>query len=344
MKLLISLLFFTLSLNAHADTILMKDGTQLKGSIEGELDSTLLLKTKYGSLNIDKKDIIKITKDNKIKISTVTSTIEIKKETQKYTFKTIITSTSSIKKVYLKNDAIIATETFNEKEELIKLEGVIEDATYKEYYSDGNIKIEKTIVNGKKNGSLKIYYPNGNIQSKAYYASGKLNGTVEIFNENGNLLFEQNFKNSILNGFFKEYDEMGNIKSELFYINGNLETKPQEKETKELKKITEAKKNKINDSDINMLITVKIRKLARGERFTFYMNNKYIGKILLDNNYNILSQSGKVPDGTVQAYSKKGKLEKEFVFTDREVKLLKVYILGELEAQYTYKENQAIKK
>ncbi len=344
MKLLISFLFFTLSLNAHADTILMKDGTQLKGSIEGELDSTLLLKTKYGSLNIDKKDIAKITKEQEIKTLTKTPAIEIKKEIPKYTFQSITESSSSIKKIYLKDNSIIATEFFNNKEELLSLEGALEDATYKEHYSNGNIKTEKTITNGKENGSLKIYYPNGNIQSKAYYVSGKLNGKVEIFNENGNLLFEQNFKNSILNGFFKEYDEMGNIKSELFYINGNLGKKPQKKETKELKKIIETKKNKTNDSDINMLITVKIRKLARGERFTFYMNNKYIGKILLDNNYNILSQSGKVPDGIVQAYSKKGRLEKEFVFLDKEVKLLKAYILGELNAQYTYKENQAIKK
>ncbi len=341
MKLIISILILTFSVNAHADTLLMKDGAQIKGTIEGEMDSILHIKTKYGNLNIEKNDIVKITKDREIKISTKTPIIEIKKNSPKYTFKTISESTSSIKKVYMKNEAILATETFNNKEDLIKLEGIIEDANYKEYYPNGAIKTEKTIINGKESGSLKIHYPNGNIQSKAYYINGKLNGTVEIFNESGKLLFEQNFKNSILNGFFKEYDEAGNIKSELFYINGIIAENPNSKKTEEIKKI---EKPKINESDINMLITVKIRKLARGERFTFYRNNKYIGKILLDNKYNIISQSGKVPDGTIQAYSIKGKLEKEFIFANREVTLLKIYTLGELEAQYTYKENQAIKK
>ncbi|MCK4935820.1 MAG: toxin-antitoxin system YwqK family antitoxin [Elusimicrobiales bacterium] len=342
MKLIIAILILSLSVSAHADILLMKDGTQIKGTIVGEMDSILNIKTKYGNLNIDKKDIFKITKDKQIKISTKKSPVKIKKLSPKYTFKTISESTSSIKKIYMKNGAPMATETFNDKEELIKIEGAIEDATYREYYSNGSIKTEKTIINGKESGSLKIYYPNGNLQSKAYYVNGKLNGTVKIFNENEKLLFEQNFKNSILNGFFKEYDEDGNVKSELFYINGNIVAKP--KETKKLEKTVEAKKNKTNDSDINTLITVKIRKLARGERFSFYMNNKYIGKILLDNNYNILSQSGKIPDGTIQAYSKKGRLEKEFVFTDREITLLKVYIMGELKTQYTYKENQSIKK
>lgn len=335
MKLMIFFLVFAISLNAHSDTVLMKDGTAIKGTLEGEVDSTMLIKTKYGSLSINKDDIDKIIEDQEIKVSTKTPVAEIKKEMPKYTFKVLSISASSIEKIYMKDEIIIATETFSDKEELLKLEGAIEDAIYKEYYPNGAIKTEKTIVNGKENGTLKIYYPNGNLQSKAYYANGKLNGTVEIFDENGKLLFEQNFKNSILNGFFKEYDEAGNVKSELFYINGNIAPPPSEKKAEELK---------ITESDINMLVTVKIRKLARGERFSFYMNNRYVGKILLDDNYNILSASGKIPDGAVQAYSKAGKLEKEFVFTNKELILLKVYISGDLKSQYTYKENQAIKK
>ena len=338
MKLIIPILIFILSLNAYADTLLMKDGIKIKGTVEGEMDSVILIKTKYGNLNVNKNDIIKIIKAEEIKISTKTQTPKITIAAPKHTFKTISASTSSMKKIYMKDEIIIATETFNNKEELLKLEGEIENATYKEYYSGGAVKTEKTIINGKESGTLKAYYPNGNLQSKAYYVNGKLNGTVKIFNENGTLLFEQNFKNSILNGFFKEYDETGNISSELFYINGAIAPNPAAKTPEKLKE------TETNESDINMLITVKIRKLARGERFIFYMNNKYIGKILLDNKHNILSASGKIPDGTVQAYSKAGKLEKEFVFTNKKITLLKVYISGDLKARYTYKENQAIKK
>ncbi|MBU2529517.1 MAG: hypothetical protein KKD35_00610, partial [Elusimicrobia bacterium] len=311
MKLIISVLIFAFSASSHAATLLMKDGTQIKGSIEGEMDSILHIKTKYGSLDIDKNDITEIIEDQKIEISSKTPVIEIKEISSEHTFKTINTSTSSVEKIYMKNEIILATETFNNKEELLKLEGAIEDATYKEYYPDGAIKTEKTIINGQESGNLKTYYQNGKPQSKAYYANGKLNGTVEIFDKNGKLLFEQNFKDSILSGFFREYDETGYVKSELFYINGTIAEKPGAIKTELLKKPEPQRKLNTNISDINMLITVKIHKLARGERFTFYRNNKYIGKILLDDNYNILSQSGKMPDGTIQAYSKKGILEKE---------------------------------
>ena len=130
MKLILSILIFTFSINAHADILLMKDGTQIKGTVVGEMDSTLNIKTKYGSLNIDKKDIIKITKEKKVEAATATPIIKIKKEIPKYTFETIIPSTSSINKIYMKDESVIATETFNNREELIKLEGTIEDAKY----------------------------------------------------------------------------------------------------------------------------------------------------------------------------------------------------------------------
>jgi len=265
MKILISILLLGICANAGADTIFLKDGAKIEGIIEGEMNGINLIRTKYGSLKINKKDIVSITKTEK-----------------QIESKTTVT-----------NDAIIASETFDAKNRLIKLDGQIEDATYTEYYSNGKIKTKKTIINGKENGALKSYYPNGTLQSAAYYTAGKLNGTVKIFSGGGKILFEQNFKNSIPNGVFREYNESGDIKSELFYIDGNMAEKPE---------IKKKKKTEEPELEANLLITVKTRKLARGERFSFYKNNKYIGNLTLDKQYNILAVSGKVPDGAVQAY------------------------------------------
>ena len=92
-----------------------------------------------------------------------------------------------------------------------------------------------------------------------------------FFSESGKILFEQNFKDSIPNGVFREYDENGNIKSELFYIDGNMAEKPEIKKKKELKE---------PELEANLLITVKTRKLARGERFSFYMSNSFTAFIV----------------------------------------------------------------
>lgn len=334
MKILISILLFGICANAGADTIFLKDGAKIEGIVEGEMNGINLIRTKYGSLKINKKDIVSITKTEKQIKSNVAVTISTE-TAARHTFKTVSLSTSSAKKIYFKNDAIIASETFDSKDRLIKLDGQIEDATYTEYYPNGNIKTEKTIINGKENGTLKSYYPNGTLKSAAYYTAGKLNGTVKVFSEDEKILFEQNFKNSIPNGVFREYDESGDIKSELFYIDGNLAKKPE---------IKKKKKTEEPELEANLLITVKTRKLARGERFSFFKNDKYIGKLTLDKQYNILTVSGKVPDGAVQVYSDTGKLEKEFIFASKKPTLLKIYVLGNLKHQYTYKENQAVKK
>jgi antitoxin component YwqK of YwqJK toxin-antitoxin module len=92
-------------------------------------------------------------------------------------------------------------------------------------------------------------------------------------------------------------------------------------------------------------VTVKSVSLARGERFSFQLNGKYIGKLHLDKNYNLISRGGKIPDGAVKAYTDDGRLEKEFIFEDKALKALRVYEPGgPLKAEYTYEKDKAIKK
>lgn len=351
MKIIFSLLLLGLSLGAHADIITLKDGTRLEGTIEGELDGVNLVKTRYGSLNINKNDIldigapeITVTEPFNASTDAVSLSSGVPPELPDapapepgYTFKTITLSTSSFERIYAEDGVVIATETFDSRGGLVSLRGTVKDGSYKEYYDNGNLKTEKTVIDTKTSGTLKAYYPGGVLQSEAYYAAGALNGTVRIYNENAKPLFEQNFKDGVPNGWFREFDEAGALKSELFYTDGRAAEKPAAAAPKK----PEAAAPEAPES----MVTVKIQTLARGERFTFYLNNKYVAKLHLDRDFNIISKDGKVADGAVKAYNKDGKLEKEFVFVKNEVGLLKVYnTAGALEREYTYKNDQAVKK
>jgi len=345
-KIIFSLLVTGLSLTAYADIITLKDGTRLDGVIEGEMDGVAMVKTKYGVLNIKKTDIASQNRQEDIAPSTAAIAAEpplaeLPAEpppAPKYIFTTVTPSTFSFERIYAENGVIVATETFNSKGELLGLQGFIKDGSYKEYYESGNLKTEKTVINAKTSGTLRAYYPTGVVQSEAYYTAGALNGSVRIYNENSKLLLEQNFKDGVPNGWFKEFDESGGLKSELFYTDGHVAETPKAAEPP---KAGPAAAQETPES----MVTVKTMALARGERFTFYLNNKYVAKIHLDKAFNMISKEGKVPDGAVKVYNKDGKLEKEFVFIKNEINLLKVYNeSGALTGEYAYKESQAVKK
>lgn len=77
--------------------------------------------------------------------------------------------------------------------------------------------------------------------------------------------------------------------------------------------------------DNKSIVTTRTLPLARGERINFYLNNKYIARLNLDDDFNVLSQEGVVPDGMVKIYATDGKLEKEIGFIGNKVISLKVY-------------------
>ncbi|HBB67898.1 MAG: hypothetical protein A2X28_01015 [Elusimicrobia bacterium GWA2_56_46] len=334
---------------AYAEIITLKDGTRLEGAVEGEMDGVNLIRTKYGSLNIAKKDILSIGAPEivvKEPFNTPASSAAAPADLPagpapepRYTFKTVNVSTSALEKVYFENGVVTATETYDSRGTLLGLQGLVKDGSYREYYDNGNLKTEKTVINSKTSGPLRAYYPGGVLQSEAYYLDGALNGTVRVYNENARLLFEQNFRGGVPNGWFREFNETGELKSELFYADGHAAEKPKAAEAKTPEA---AAAPETPDS----MVTAKAVSLARGERFTFYLNNKYIARITLDRDFNLISKDGKAPDGAVKIYTKDGKLEKEFLFSKNEVVSLKIYNEnGNLKNEYTFnKKGEAAKK
>jgi len=339
MKNFIYLILF-LPIYSYSETITLKDGARIEGEFEGIMEDTYMVRTKYGVLNIKKSDIIspeniEIKNEENINQNISTSTLNSDIIENKYTFKTIIDS-DTIKKFYYENDILIATQTFNLKNELINTEGLIKDGKYIEYFTDGKIKTEKNFSNGKENGITKIYYPDGILQSKAEYLNGLLNGSLLIYSPSAKLLFEQNYKNGLLDGLIKEYNEDGTIKRQMIYSMG-----------KEI--IPETSKKEINQQEkkveiIASPITAKKIKIARGSKYIIYFEKKYKATLIIDSNYNILDQTGKLPDGILRLNNEDNSIE-EWTFEKDNIKSLKIFDTNNsIKESFTYQGEKAIKE
>lgn len=322
MKLLISLSLFLMPGFCLADTFVLKDGTKLEGEVTGEMEGVLMVRTKYGALTISKADIKEqqaapapapaVSTAPAVAASTA-APAPAEPQPPKLTFAAVQPSTSTRLLVYSENGVAIATETFNAAGELASLEGAIKDGTYTEYYENGGLKTVKTLSGGKASGTLKAFYPNGAVQIEAYYLAGAKDGAFKYFAEDGKQLMEASYKDDKLNGWKKEFDASGAVKSEAYYADDHLTEPPKPQVVPEQLKEPES------------MVTAKPMKLARGERFTFQLNGKYLGKATLDNDFNIIGLEGNVPDGAVKVYTKDGKLDKEFIFQKNEIVLLRVY-------------------
>lgn len=346
MKILIFISFLVFPATGSADTFTMKDGARLEGEVTGEMDGTVLVKTRYGALTLNKADI----QERKaaepapappVPTSTATAAaVEIStpqpagvEPTPRLTFFTVAAGTSSRQLVYNETGVAIATETYDAAGALLSVEGAVKDGTYTEYYPDGGLKTVKSMLAGKNSGTLKAFYPGGGVQVEAYYMSGFKEGPLKYFAEDGKLLMEAEYRGDKLNGWKKEYGPDGAPQSQAYYAEDALAEAPKPPAAPEPLKETDS------------LVTVKTLSLARGERHTFQLNGKHVGKAHLDKDFNIISQEGKVPDGAVKVYTRDGKLEKEFIFGKSEIQALRVYEPGgPLKAEYGYVENKAVKK
>lgn len=357
MRILIYLPFLLLPGLCQADTFILKDGARLEGEVTGEMDGAVLLKTKYGSLTINKTDIqeqqaapaplppalpavpvaVSTPQPEAVAPSTGPAAAPLPAAAApaqiRLTFATVLPSTGTRSLVYSENWVIIATETFNSDGALISTEGAVKDGTYMEYYDNGGLKTVKTVSGGKASGTFKAYYSSGKTQIEAYYLAGAKEGPFKYFAEDGKQLMEADYRGDKLNGWKKEFDSEGAVKASSYYIDDRPAEAPKPQAAPAPAKAPDS------------LVAVKVMSLARGERFTFQLNGKYIGKASLDKDFNIVSLEGKLPDGEVKVYTRDGKLQKEFVFEGNALKTLRVYEPGgPLKAEYAFQEDMAVKK
>lgn len=121
---------------------------------------------------------------------------------------------------------IIEQENINRYNESGEKEGV-----WRDYYDNGNLREEKTYLNGKLNGYYKIYNEEGNFIEAIKYKNGELylqqndfETNIEIkeeYDRNENLVFQGSYKNNTPIGIHRYFNNNGKvIKSINFDFNG----------------------------------------------------------------------------------------------------------------------------
>ena len=92
-------------------------------------------------------------------------------------------------------DSEIRNGIIYSKNEKIPYNGLIKD-----YYKNGNVKIEWTIVNGAQNGVAKSYYEDGTLKSDSIFKNNKKTGIEKMYSIDGKLVAEVPYKDEIRDG------------------------------------------------------------------------------------------------------------------------------------------------
>lgn len=88
------------------------------------------------------------------------------------------------------------------------------DGSYKEYFENGELKIETQMVNGKPDGEFKEFYANGKLKRWENWKDGKKEGPAKLYYENGQVQSEFSFENNKQGPFYKLYYEDGKLFAE----------------------------------------------------------------------------------------------------------------------------------
>lgn len=72
------------------------------------------------------------------------------------------------------------------KKEYSVLENEI-DGVYKEYYNNGVLRTKVTLKNGKRIGEQRDYFPSGKIETVSNFENGKIQGFQYFYDEDGNI-------------------------------------------------------------------------------------------------------------------------------------------------------------
>ena len=81
----------------------------------------------------------------------------------------------------------------------------------KTYHENGNIKTERTFVNGVEHGPAKGWFESGELEFEAFKENGLVQGLVKNYYENGNLSIETNYIDQVKQGYENSYSENGDL-------------------------------------------------------------------------------------------------------------------------------------
>jgi hypothetical protein len=110
-----------------------------------------------------------------------------------------------------KKNRVVRKYTVNERNQ--------KDGEYREYYSDGTLKVLLNYSKDSLKGKQQSFYANGSLQSKGYYINGRLDSIQFYYFANKNLKSETFRLHGKLFGVQKEYEQNGKLKDFYFMMN-----------------------------------------------------------------------------------------------------------------------------
>ena len=227
----------------------------------------------------------------------------------------------------------------------LKLEHNYEDGKLhglsKEYFENGQLKFIHNHKNGEYHGLLKGYYVDGKLKYEFNYKNDKKDGLCKDYFENGQLKFEGNYKEGKLDGLCKDYFENGQLKFEGNYKEGKFHGLCKEYyETGQIKIENNYKEGKFHglckdyyeDGQLRFVGNYKEDKLD-GLCKKYYET----GQLEYEDNYKEDKRNG-----LCKRYYEDGQLEHEENYKEDKLHGLckQFYKTGQLELEYNYKEDK----
>lgn len=94
---------------------------------------------------------------------------------------------------------------------------------YKEYYENGNLKLVSNFENDIQNGKTVLYFDNGKKEKEVFFREGIQEGKSVFYYQNGNINEIGEVKNGKKNGYFILNWENGALKSKLKFVDDEIE-------------------------------------------------------------------------------------------------------------------------
>ena len=250
----------------------------------------------------------------------------------------------SIQKAYYSNKKLAYTREGKLDEDY----NLLTNGKYTEYYKNGQMKVQGSYKEGKRDGEFKAflkngksagsvfykdgipdgesveYYEEGNIKSIIPFRNNIVEGLTITYYENGNIDEEVNYKNNKMNGEAKSYDENGKL-------NGRTIFKDDIKLEEDVYKENEILKNTFKNGELVKQDicapngTLKERRILNGDEMeysTFYPNGNVKQKILTKDKIIIKEQ----------IYARNGNIMSNSFFSDGKpvIELFEYYPDGKL--------------
>lgn len=77
------------------------------------------------------------------------------------------------------------------------------------FYENGDLKVQRFYVNGKKNGKYNYWYKNGQKMEQVFYENGKFEGEFRCWYRNGQISDREFFRNGNVQGEYKYWYSNG---------------------------------------------------------------------------------------------------------------------------------------